>query len=32
MSDTSNEVKQTVGEGYLVVRVSTASGAIPLVL
>ena len=30
MSDTSNEVKQAIGEGYLVVRVSTANGAIPL--
>ncbi|MBR2387728.1 MAG: hypothetical protein IKB02_03060 [Clostridia bacterium] len=30
MSETSNEARKTVGEGYLVVRVSTASGAIPL--
>ena len=30
MSDTSSEVNKMSGEGYLVVRVSTASGAIPL--
>ena len=30
MSDTSSEAKRMTGEGYLVVRVSTASGAIPL--
>ena len=30
MSDTSNVAKRMTGEGYLVVRVSTAGGAIPL--
>ena len=30
MSDISSESKQMSGEGYLVVRVSTAGGAIPL--
>ncbi len=30
MNDTSNEANRMIGEGYLVVRVSTASGAIPL--